>query len=179
MRGPATAKTTRSATSSRQAETDLSQTVLVLLYQIVARSAEAASAEVQRFGFNIKGIRVLVTLLGRGATRVGELGDAAALDSSTLSHLLRRLHRKGLIERTRLEDDNRSVEVTLTSKGRTTAKLCQAVSSRIEATVLEGLSAAQVEALRQQLLKISVNVEQKLRPAKAKADNKSGRGLDL
>jgi DNA-binding MarR family transcriptional regulator len=162
----------RSSRPRRSAQTDIQHFVVVLMYRIVARAAEAATAEVSRFGFNIKGSRVLVALLERGVAYVGELGDSLALDSSTLSHLLRRLHRQGLIERTRREDDNRSVEVTLTSKGLATAKLCQSISSRIEATVLEGLTDAQIGVMRQQLLRIAKNVESKLRPVKGRGQAK-------
>jgi DNA-binding MarR family transcriptional regulator len=91
--------------------------------------------------------------------RVGELGNIVALDSSTLSHLLRRLGRSGLIERSRVADDNRAFIVRLTRKGRTTAAACKRVSLKIEASLLVGLSATEAVAVRRFLGHICGNAE--------------------
>ena len=60
---------------------------------------------------------VLVALWSEGTQTVGDLGDRLALDSGTLSPLLRRLETRGLIERTRRPADERVVEVALTEEG--------------------------------------------------------------
>lgn len=48
---------------------------------------------------------------------VGELGDAVQMDSGTLTPLLKRLERDGLVTRSRDQDDERRVNVQLTDAG--------------------------------------------------------------
>src|SRR2546429_4717451 len=60
---------------------------------------------------------VLLVLWQRGPQPVKALGQALALDSGTLSPLLKRLEAAGLIRRERQAGDERSVLVTLTHAG--------------------------------------------------------------
>ncbi|MDQ1129275.1 MarR family winged helix-turn-helix transcriptional regulator [Microbacterium sp. SORGH_AS_0888] len=60
---------------------------------------------------------VLVALWDRGPLTVGELGDDLALDSGTLSPLLRRMEAAGLVSRAREQADARVVRVSLTERG--------------------------------------------------------------
>jgi DNA-binding MarR family transcriptional regulator len=59
----------------------------------------------------------LLVLWESGPMSVSGLGERLHLDSGTLSPLLRRLERAGLIARTRLPHNERSVEVSLTEAG--------------------------------------------------------------
>ncbi|MDP9437090.1 MAG: MarR family transcriptional regulator [Actinomycetota bacterium] len=60
---------------------------------------------------------VMVALWQHGALSVKELGGLLALDSGTLSPLLKRLDGAGLVRRQRAATDERSVVVTLTDQG--------------------------------------------------------------
>jgi MarR family transcriptional regulator, organic hydroperoxide resistance regulator len=60
---------------------------------------------------------VMRLLWQRGAVPVKKIGAALALDYGTLSPLLKRLEARGLIQRVRRLDDERSVEITLTDAG--------------------------------------------------------------
>ncbi|MGO3153418.1 MAG: MarR family winged helix-turn-helix transcriptional regulator [Galactobacter sp.] len=61
---------------------------------------------------------VLVVLWDQDVISVRELGRELSLDSGTLSPLLKRLEANGLIIRTRSEEDERRVDVSLTEEGR-------------------------------------------------------------
>ncbi|MBE7187072.1 MarR family winged helix-turn-helix transcriptional regulator [Jatrophihabitans endophyticus] len=61
---------------------------------------------------------VLVVLWDEGESTVSTLGRRLRLDSGTLSPLLKRLERAGLITRSRGTDDERSVRVQVTPAGR-------------------------------------------------------------
>ena len=61
---------------------------------------------------------VLMLLWERDGQTVGQLGSRLALDSGTLSPLLKRLTAAGLVTRHRRTDDERSVSVRLTEAGR-------------------------------------------------------------
>ncbi|WP_326567756.1 MarR family transcriptional regulator [Amycolatopsis rhabdoformis] len=60
---------------------------------------------------------VMLALWERDAQQVKELGAALNLDSGTLSPLLKRLEKAGLVTRERQADDERSVRITLTEQG--------------------------------------------------------------
>ena len=60
----------------------------------------------------------MLVLWERGPTTVKGLGDSLQLDYGTLSPLLKRLSAAGLVERRRLSEDERSVEISLTPQAR-------------------------------------------------------------
>jgi len=61
---------------------------------------------------------VLTVLWHRGSATVGEIIEDVQLDYGTVSPLLKRLETRGLVERRRRVDDERSVDITLTDDGR-------------------------------------------------------------
>lgn len=61
---------------------------------------------------------VLVVLWQRESATVREVVEALQLDYGTVSPLLKRLEARGLVERRRRPEDERSVDVTLTDAGR-------------------------------------------------------------
>ena len=61
---------------------------------------------------------VLLVLWQRDGVAVHQLGERLALDSGTLTPLLKRLEQQGLVERRRGEDDERVVRIHLTPAGR-------------------------------------------------------------
>ena len=60
---------------------------------------------------------VLMVLWETDAITVSELGDRLQLDSGTLSPLLRRMEKAGMVTRSRRSEDERSVQVSLTAHG--------------------------------------------------------------
>ena len=80
---------------------------------------------------------------------VGAIADRLALESSTVTPLVKRLERASLVERRRSEIDERQVEVSLTAAGR--ALLVR--SSCLNDTLVErsGMDLDQMEALNRQV----------------------------
>src|SRR3982074_2304962 len=68
---------------------------------------------------------VLVVLWERGTQGVGELASALGMDFGTLSPMLKRLERKGLVARRPSPADERRVVVSLTPKGLSLRKRTQ------------------------------------------------------
>src|SRR6478735_1140544 len=62
---------------------------------------------------------------------VGQLGARLALDSGTLSPLLKRLTSAGLVTRHRRVEDERSVSISLTDEGRDLREKCFAISEEM------------------------------------------------
>jgi MarR family transcriptional regulator, organic hydroperoxide resistance regulator len=85
---------------------------------------------------------VLISLWSHGPRTVSELGDELLLDSGTLSPLLRRLEKQGVLTRTRRDDDERVVEVRLTPSGRELQTQMREVPSQIAECMGIGIDAA-------------------------------------
>jgi DNA-binding MarR family transcriptional regulator len=92
---------------------------------------------------------VMMLLWERDDQTVGELGSRLALDSGTLSPLLKRLTAAGLVTRTRRVEDERSVSITLTDAGRALESEGLAISE--EMTTALGLGMAEFDDLKDRL----------------------------
>jgi DNA-binding MarR family transcriptional regulator len=71
-----------------------------------------------RCGLSLADYEVLVALAERGPTRVLELAAALGWEQSRVSHQLRRMRTRGLLERRDSEDDRRGAIVEITDAGR-------------------------------------------------------------
>jgi DNA-binding MarR family transcriptional regulator len=80
---------------------------------------------------------------------VSEIGDRLALDSGTLSPLLRRLEGAGLVERHRDADDERRVTIHLTGAGRALEQRAADVPAALSAQLAD--DAAQYEQAKASL----------------------------
>ena len=67
---------------------------------------------------------------------VGELCTALSLDTGTMSPLLKRLEASSLIERRRLVSDERTVEISLTEKGRALEQKALTIPGHIASCLL-------------------------------------------
>lgn len=76
---------------------------------------------------------VLLVLWEEDRVTVGRLGERLQLDSGTLSPLLKRLEANGFIRRERSQQDERQVEVTLTSAGRKLEAKAQCIPEKLGA----------------------------------------------
>jgi DNA-binding MarR family transcriptional regulator len=99
---------------------------------------------------------VLMLLWEEDGQTVGQLGTRLALDSGTLSPLLKRLTAAGLVTRHRRADDERSVSVRLTDAGRALeAPACAISAEMIDALAL---NQQQFDELKSQLRLITDRV---------------------
>ena len=99
---------------------------------------------------------VLMLLWEEDGQTVGQLGSRLALDSGTLSPLLKRLTAAGLVTRHRRADDERSVSVRLTDAGRALEGPACAISAQmIDALALDK---EQFDLLKGQLRTITSRV---------------------
>ena len=92
---------------------------LCFLFQRICRELNAAYRPLRAdLGLTYPQYLVMLVLWERDGPGVGELGDRLDLDSGTLSPLLRRLERAGLVRRERATSDERRVRIHLTGRGR-------------------------------------------------------------
>ena len=95
----------------------------------------------------------LLVLWERGPVTVSELGAELDLDSGTLSPLLKRLEAAGLVTRGRRANDERSVEVRLTTEGERLRARAATVPRKIAKAT--GLRAAELAELRRTLIALT------------------------
>ncbi|MDE2229141.1 MAG: MarR family transcriptional regulator [Alphaproteobacteria bacterium] len=104
-----------------------------------------------RYGLSIEMWRVLVVLSNNGGQRQVDLGGLTSIDASTLSRMVTRLSRLGLVGRRRSATDNREVEVALTAKGRAALRRLVPTARRFEAVAAAGISRAELADLKRAL----------------------------
>jgi DNA-binding MarR family transcriptional regulator len=91
---------------------------------------------------------VLVALSERGPLRINELGALIGWEQSRLSHQLRRMRGRGLVQRTGDDDDRRGATVAITEAG--SAALHTAAPGHVDLVrdvVFDGLTPTQLQAM--------------------------------
>lgn len=99
---------------------------------------------------------VLLVLWAQGSVPQRELGERMFLDSGTLSPLLTRLEKRGLITRARRPDDERTVQVSLTEEG--TALREKAAVAQEEVIRATGMDIADLFRLRDDLQQLAARL---------------------
>ncbi|MFC9995413.1 MarR family winged helix-turn-helix transcriptional regulator [Nocardia sp. NPDC127526] len=131
----------------------LEQQVCFPLYEAMRAMTAAYRPKLEALGLTYPQYLVMLTLWERDERTVGDLSTALALDSGTLSPLLKRLAAAGLVERRRSAADERRVEIRLTERGRDMRdRACDIPAQMAEAT---GLSVDELVALRDTLRRIT------------------------
>jgi len=129
-----------------------------LLY-LLARVSHVLSSEfhhqLRRRGVGVPVWRVLASLSGSTGETVTGLAEVCLLQQPTMTKLLDRMVRDGLVTRTQDARDRRVVRVALTAKGEELADDLTAAARKHEATVLARfpeMEAVQMKALLRSVL---------------------------
>ena len=100
-------------------------------------------------GLSLADYDVLVALDERDVCRVNELGQRLGWEQSRLSHQLRRMRSRGLLDRRAADDDRRGATVELTDAGRTALEsAAQGHVDLVRDIVFDGVGPADLRALR-------------------------------
>ena len=95
--------------------------------------------------------RVLAALSNNGEQRQIDLVDMTSIDASTMSRLVTRLVRAGLVTRVRSKTSSREVVVALSAKGRAQVESLIPIAKGLESTASNGLSAKELAVVRRAL----------------------------
>ena len=107
--------------------------------------------------------RVMAVLASNGSQRQIDLAELTSIDASTLSRIVTRLVRIGLLTRTRSTTSSREVVVMLSAKGNTLVARLIPQAYEIEAAAAAGLSPDELAVVKRCLRRIYGNM--KSRPA--------------
>ena len=127
----------------------LDQQVCFALYTASRATTAVYRPHLDRLGITYPQYLVMLALWERDGRGVQDLCDALALDTGTLSPLLKRLEAAGLIERRRQSTDERRVVVHLTDAGIEMRSAAQDIPECIARA--SGLDIAELVALRDTL----------------------------
>ncbi len=111
----------------------------------------------QSLGLTYPQYLVMVALWNEDGVTVGHLGERLALETGTLTPLLKRLEAAGLLTRRRLKIDERRVMVTLTEKGRRLKQQAADITRCISESA--GLPLAQLARLTKEIRALRTNLE--------------------
>lgn len=137
---------------------DLGHYLPYLINRAGARLAVEFGREIRRHGLVLQEWRVLAALAAQGGQRLSDLAALTSIDLSTLSRLVGRMVRAGLLSRERTGGDRRELAVTLTDKGERVTGAIIPVARRYERRALRGFQPAEEAALKALLLRVYDNL---------------------
>ena len=92
--------------------------------------------------------RVMAALASKGGQRQIDLADLTSIEVSTLSRLVTRLVRMGIVSRTRSASSTREVVVKLTAKGKAQVARLVPMARDYEAAAIAGLRPEELAMLK-------------------------------
>ncbi|MGM0838540.1 MAG: MarR family winged helix-turn-helix transcriptional regulator [Bacillota bacterium] len=99
---------------------------------------------------------VMLVLWEKDATSVKDLGEKLFLDSGTLTPMLKRMEGNGLLERNRSREDERSVIISLTPKGRELKEKAKCIPTQLADNL--SMDYQELQAFNQTLTRIMENI---------------------
>ena len=116
----------------RETNTDrLARSPIHLLHRAGQCAGDIFHAEMKVDGLTPRQLAVLVTVAqNEGLSQTG-LVERTGIDRSTLADIVRRMQRKGLLQRRRTKEDARAYAVKLTDEGRKALRTAGAFDARV------------------------------------------------
>jgi MarR family transcriptional regulator, organic hydroperoxide resistance regulator len=144
---------------ARRVELNLDEYYPYLINRVGMALVAGFEAEaLRRHGLSIAMWRVLAALSSNGGQRLVDLAVMTSIDVSTLSRMVTRLLRLGLVTRTRSEASEREIVVSLSPKGRTLLARLIPIARRFEAQVIGGIPDSELAPLKRALQRMHGNL---------------------
>lgn len=123
--------------TSTPAELQLENQLCFLFHRISRDLTAAYRPLLSELGLTYPQYLVMLVLWQRDGRSIGDLGQQLCLDSGTLSPLIRRMEKAGLVVRHRDPSDERRVTVHLTEDGRALREGAQDVPRALAARLVD------------------------------------------
>ncbi|WGD38154.1 MarR family transcriptional regulator [Lysinibacter sp. HNR] len=124
-------------------------------HELEVEAAEAAAAEKDADSKPAKGKKSKKTeaTKKRASLSLSNLSKELSQEAGTLSPLIKRLEQQGLLTRTRLPEDERTLSITLTDRGRAMRKETEGIPVEIAEKL--NMTAREFETLRKQITNLN------------------------
>ena len=137
----------------------LTRSPIHLLHRASQAVEDVFSSEVEIGNLTPRQLAVLMTVAqNEGLSQTG-IVDRTGIDRSTLADIVRRLHKKGLLQRRRTKEDARAYAVKLTEEGRRALGAVEPLAKRVEDRILSALPAKQRDQFMRALASIVSTLE--------------------
>jgi DNA-binding MarR family transcriptional regulator len=137
---------------------DLLDYVPYLINRVAVGMVKSLARDLKRHGLDIQTWRILAAILAQSECRFGDLARTTSIEISTLSRIVARMQRDGLLRCERLESDSRTFLASLTAKGRALALRVLPSAYAAEAAMVEGLTPSEISAFTHTLHKMYANL---------------------
>lgn len=124
---------------------DLENSPLHLFHRAVQVVTEIYQAEMASHDLTARQYAVLFALANSEGLSQSKLVDATGIDRSTMADIVRRMLKKGIIQRKRDKEDARAYEVRITDEGTRLFKTVTPIIHRIEDKLLASLKGKRVD----------------------------------
>jgi DNA-binding MarR family transcriptional regulator len=118
-----------------------------------------SALEFEKFGLTVPQWRILLTLWQHRECRFGELAKLTSIEPPTLSRLLNAMTKSRWVKRRRIEEDTRSVAVSLTPAGTDLFERTIPFAENVNKLYIDRLSAGDLKVLQRALTTIYDNVQ--------------------
>lgn len=130
-----------------------------LINRLTFRMNRLLNRDLRAHGLGISDWRVLAVLDTAGSATINELAAYAMIEQSTLSRLVMRMEKQGLVKRARTHPDGRTVTVSMTAEGRAIYEKLRALSLAHAERILIGFSEAEKAGLKQAVKRMTRNLD--------------------
>jgi MarR family transcriptional regulator, temperature-dependent positive regulator of motility len=121
----------------------LARSPIHLLHRASQVVEEIFTAEIEIDRLTPRQLAVLMTVAqNEGLSQTG-IVDRTGIDRSTLADIVRRLHKRGLLQRRRTKEDARAYAVKLTEEGRRVLRTAEPLAKRVDQRILNALPSKQ------------------------------------
>jgi DNA-binding MarR family transcriptional regulator len=119
----------------------LDRSPIHLLHRAGQCAGDVFQGEIGQSDVTPRQYAVLLTVSQHEGLSQTQLVERTGVDRSTLADIVRRMLKKGLLQRRRTKEDARAYAVRLTDEGWRTLKACEPLVKRVDNRILEALPA--------------------------------------
>jgi MarR family transcriptional regulator, temperature-dependent positive regulator of motility len=123
----------------------LERSPIHLLHRAGQCATDIFQSEMAKGELTPRQFAVLSTVAQNEGLSQTDLVDLTGIDRSTLADIIRRMLKKGLLQRRRTKEDARAYAVRLTEDGRRMLKTAEPMAKRVDSRILAALSAARAD----------------------------------
>jgi DNA-binding MarR family transcriptional regulator len=131
-------------------------------FYLIARTSGRYAIDMQRIlksvGMDIPRWRALMILREQNPSSVSEIAERAVIQLSTVTRVVQRLEKQGLVRLASRKTDGRKTDVTLTDKGHDAVERVRECASRIYRLAFHDFSAAEIKTLNALLRRAFANL---------------------